>query len=173
VRRVPTSVALGYYDRVTTAERPFGELLEDLDAPLLRGEHEGCIMFTPEGFADAAAAFPRATTVSDEVKPSASERFAVVYARSARAERNPRRHLAQNPARRDNPEPVETRPRSYRCASSPNAPALSGGRRYSPKLDAADGDPGGGPAAARWSCFAGLLLRLEQDDREALTVGRL
>ncbi len=77
VRRVPTSVALDYYDGATTAELPFGELLEDLDAPLLLGEHEGCIMFTPEGFADAAAAFPRATTVSDEVKPSASERFAV------------------------------------------------------------------------------------------------
>jgi pimeloyl-ACP methyl ester carboxylesterase len=76
VGRVPTHVALSYYDGVTSAERPFGELLEALDLPLLFGRHEGCIMFTPEGFADATAVFPRAKTVSDEVKPTASEKFA-------------------------------------------------------------------------------------------------
>jgi pimeloyl-ACP methyl ester carboxylesterase len=76
VRRVPTQIALSYYDSVTSAERPFGELLEDLDIPLLFGRHEGCIMFTPEGFADAVKAFPRAETVSDQIKPTASERFA-------------------------------------------------------------------------------------------------
>jgi pimeloyl-ACP methyl ester carboxylesterase len=76
VRRVPTQIALSYYDGVTSAEQPFGELLEDLDIPLLFGRHEGCIMFTPEGFADAVKAFPRAETVSDPVKPTASERFA-------------------------------------------------------------------------------------------------
>ena len=76
VRRVPTDVALGYYDGVTSAERPFGELLEKLDVPLLFGKHDGCIMFTPEGFADAVAAFPQAKTVLVEVKPTASESFA-------------------------------------------------------------------------------------------------
>ncbi len=76
VRRVPTQIAVGYYNGVTSAERPFGELLEDLEAPLLFSRHDGCIMFTPEGFTDAAAAFPRATVISDEVKPTASERFA-------------------------------------------------------------------------------------------------
>jgi pimeloyl-ACP methyl ester carboxylesterase len=76
VQRVPTHVALGYYDGVTSAERPFGELLKDIDVPLLFGAHESCIMFTPEGFADAAATFPLAKTVSDEIKPTASERFA-------------------------------------------------------------------------------------------------
>ena len=55
VRRVPTEVALSYYDGVTSAEQPFGELLEELDVPLLFGKHEGCIMFTPEGFADAVS----------------------------------------------------------------------------------------------------------------------
>ena len=76
VDRVPTEVALSYYDGVTTAERPFAELLHGLDVPLLFGEHRGCIMFTPEGFADAVGAFPGATTVSDIAKPTASERFA-------------------------------------------------------------------------------------------------
>jgi pimeloyl-ACP methyl ester carboxylesterase len=75
VRRVPAEVALSYYEGVTSAERPFGELLEDLDVPLLFGKHDGCIMFTPEGFADAVAAFPRAKRVSDDVKPTASEGF--------------------------------------------------------------------------------------------------
>jgi pimeloyl-ACP methyl ester carboxylesterase len=86
VRRVPTHVALSYYAGVTTAERPFGELLEELNIPLLFAEHEGCIMFTPEGFADAAAAFPTAKTVSDEVKPTASERFAVALRSFCEAE---------------------------------------------------------------------------------------
>jgi pimeloyl-ACP methyl ester carboxylesterase len=76
VRRVPTEVALSYYDGVTNAQRPFGELLEKLDVPLLFGKHDGCIMFTPEGFADAVAAFPHAKTMSDDIKPTASERFA-------------------------------------------------------------------------------------------------
>jgi pimeloyl-ACP methyl ester carboxylesterase len=76
VQRVPAQVALSYYDSVTGAERPFGELLENLDVPLLFGKHDGCIMFTPEGFADAVAAFPRAQTVSDEMKPTGSEGFA-------------------------------------------------------------------------------------------------
>ena len=76
VRRVPTHIALSYYDGVTNAERPFGELLRDLDVPLLFAKHEGCIMFTPDGFAEAVEAFPRAKTVSDEVKPTASEDFA-------------------------------------------------------------------------------------------------
>jgi len=86
VRRVPTHVARSYYAGVTTAERPFGELLEELNIPLLFAEHEGCIMFTPEGFADAAAAFPTAKTVSDEVKPTASERFAVALRSFCEAE---------------------------------------------------------------------------------------
>jgi len=41
VRRVPTHVARGYYDGVMSSERPFGELLEKLNVPLLFGEHEG------------------------------------------------------------------------------------------------------------------------------------
>jgi pimeloyl-ACP methyl ester carboxylesterase len=76
VRRVPTDVALGYYEGVTNAERPFGELLKNLDVPLLFARHDGCIMFTPDGFAEAVAAFPEAETVSDGVKPTASEPFA-------------------------------------------------------------------------------------------------
>src|SRR5262245_59104006 len=49
----------------------------------------------------------------------------------------------------------------------------SGGHGYSAKLDAGDGDPWRRPIADRRSRLACLLLGLEQDDREALAVGRL
>jgi acetyl esterase/lipase len=48
-----------------------------------------------------------------------------------------------------------------------------GGGGYSAKLDTADGDAGGGPAANRRSRLARLLLGLEQDDRQPLAVGGL
>jgi pimeloyl-ACP methyl ester carboxylesterase len=89
VRCVPAQVALSYYDGVTSAERPFGKLLETLDVPLLFGKHDGCIMFTPEGFADAVAAFPSAKTVSDEVKPTASQRFAAALRSLCEARESP------------------------------------------------------------------------------------
>src|SRR5437588_44965 len=53
--------------------------LDDLaarDVPMLFAEHDGCMMFTPEGYADAVAAFPRAQAVSIAQKPSASPAFA-------------------------------------------------------------------------------------------------
>jgi hypothetical protein len=50
--------------------------LEAIDAPLLLVRHEGCILFTDDGFADAAAAFPDARTATLGEKPSASIAFA-------------------------------------------------------------------------------------------------
>ena len=38
-------------------------------------KHEGCLLFTPEGFDDAAAAIPRADTAATPVKPSVSPEF--------------------------------------------------------------------------------------------------
>ena len=46
------------------------------DVPMLFAKHEGCMMFTPEGYADAIAAFPNAHTISTPEKPSASPAFA-------------------------------------------------------------------------------------------------
>lgn len=48
----------------------------DRGVPMLLAKHEGCIMFTPEGYADAVAAFPAAHAVSTPDKPSASPAFA-------------------------------------------------------------------------------------------------
>jgi len=44
--------------------------------PMLFAQHDGCLMFTAEGYADAIAAFPAAITLSTSEKPSASPAFA-------------------------------------------------------------------------------------------------
>jgi hypothetical protein len=52
------------------------EALRDLGVPLLLAEHDGCLIFTNEGYAAAAEAFPDAMRVSCAEKPSVSARFA-------------------------------------------------------------------------------------------------
>ena len=52
------------------------QLLRPLDVPLLFGKHEGCLLCTDEGFADAVAAFPDARTVSLPLTCCASPIFA-------------------------------------------------------------------------------------------------
>ena len=56
-------------------EEPIQEVLGSLQIPLLFVEHRGCLMFTQEGFEDAAAAFPHAQTAFTETKPSADPGF--------------------------------------------------------------------------------------------------
>jgi hypothetical protein len=53
-----------------------GELLTKVECPLLFARHEGCLGSTEEGFDEAAAAFPRARTISVREAPLASETFA-------------------------------------------------------------------------------------------------
>jgi pimeloyl-ACP methyl ester carboxylesterase len=55
---------------------PIGELLGQLDKPLLLAKHDGCLVFTEEGYEDAVAAFPAADTASVQTATSASEEFA-------------------------------------------------------------------------------------------------
>jgi pimeloyl-ACP methyl ester carboxylesterase len=78
MERVPQEQTLFYMPRLTeasTAEssEPF---LRQLDRPLLLAKHEGCLAWTDEGYEDAVAAFPEATTVSIPQKPSVSPDFA-------------------------------------------------------------------------------------------------
>jgi hypothetical protein len=51
-------------------------LIGGLDCPLLLVKHEGCLMFTEEGFDDAVRALPRAQTGVVADKPSVSAEFA-------------------------------------------------------------------------------------------------
>jgi hypothetical protein len=58
------------------SDEPADKLIGDLEFPLLLVKHNGCLMFTEEGYDDAAAAFPRAETASADDKPSVSREFA-------------------------------------------------------------------------------------------------
>jgi hypothetical protein len=51
-------------------------LLERLDVPLLLAKHEGCLVFTAEGYEDAVRAQPEARRTSVGRSPSASDEFA-------------------------------------------------------------------------------------------------
>jgi hypothetical protein len=53
-----------------------GEMLAQLGKPLLLAEHTGCLLFTPEGYEDATAAFPHAMTARAEKISAASDEFA-------------------------------------------------------------------------------------------------
>jgi pimeloyl-ACP methyl ester carboxylesterase len=61
-----------------SGEPPLDLRLQGLDAPLLFVKHEGCVLFTSEGFDDAVAAIPRAKTAATPVKPSVSPEFAEI-----------------------------------------------------------------------------------------------
>ena len=76
--RVPAGISAAYLEVVTNRMEGehLGDLLAGLECPILLAEHRDCAMWTREGFADAAAALPGATTVSTMDKPSTSPEFA-------------------------------------------------------------------------------------------------
>jgi pimeloyl-ACP methyl ester carboxylesterase len=55
---------------------PIGELLGQLDVPMLLSKHEGCLLFTDQGYEDAIRAFPEAHRTSVSQASSASDEFA-------------------------------------------------------------------------------------------------
>jgi pimeloyl-ACP methyl ester carboxylesterase len=75
LERVPTEhMAEGW--SALTADEPFGEVLAELECPLLLAKHEGCLMSTDEGFADAVSRLPSAQTVAVPDAPASSPEFA-------------------------------------------------------------------------------------------------
>jgi pimeloyl-ACP methyl ester carboxylesterase len=76
LERFPRELLVDGWERITAEDDRFGELLTDVDCPLLLAKHEGCLMSTDEGFEDAVAAFPQARTMSVPEAPEASPRFA-------------------------------------------------------------------------------------------------
>jgi pimeloyl-ACP methyl ester carboxylesterase len=79
LERVPPSIAARFGKVMQERDPSMRETLEYFAAravPMLFARHEGCLMFTPEGYADAVAAFPAAQRVSTSEKPSASPAFA-------------------------------------------------------------------------------------------------
>jgi pimeloyl-ACP methyl ester carboxylesterase len=75
IERFPHDLLVSGWEAMTRDEE-IGELLAQVDCPLLFAKHVGCLGSTEEGFEDAVAAFPRATTVAVEDAPLSSEKFA-------------------------------------------------------------------------------------------------
>jgi pimeloyl-ACP methyl ester carboxylesterase len=72
IERVPQEIAAS----PPRPSEPIGEWLREAGVPLLFAEHSDCLLFRPEGFEAAVAAFPSARTISTAGKPSASPEFA-------------------------------------------------------------------------------------------------
>jgi hypothetical protein len=76
VERVPGECMHAAWTMIADRHEPIGELLREVDRPLLLAKHDGCLVFTDEGFEDACAAFPDATTIVMDKPASAEEAFA-------------------------------------------------------------------------------------------------
>ena len=76
VERVPGECMRAAWALIGEGTEPIGELLDEIDRPLLLAKHEGCLVFTDEGFDDGLAAFPGARAFVAERPPSADPGFA-------------------------------------------------------------------------------------------------
>ena len=72
----PNEVAAKVWEMHVLRADPIGDLLRQLEKPLLFSKHEGCLVFTAEGYEDAIAAFPDARRVEMHKPSGASEEFA-------------------------------------------------------------------------------------------------
>jgi pimeloyl-ACP methyl ester carboxylesterase len=76
VSRFPgNDIAAQVWEMSVAQAESVGERLRELDKPLLLGKHEGCLVFTAEGYEDMTAAFPDAQTVVVRTASTASEEF--------------------------------------------------------------------------------------------------
>jgi hypothetical protein len=76
LQRVPMKLLTRAWFQESGDRERADRLIRDLDFPLLFVKHEGCLLYTDEGFEDAAAAMPWAQTGSVADKPSVSPQFA-------------------------------------------------------------------------------------------------
>jgi hypothetical protein len=72
----PMEVAARIWEVNVERAEPISELLRELEVPILLVKHEGCLVFTAEGYEDAARALPEAHRTSVAKAPSASDEFA-------------------------------------------------------------------------------------------------
>jgi pimeloyl-ACP methyl ester carboxylesterase len=77
VRRFPSSeITARVWETLVAEPAPIGELLRPLDQPLLFTKHDGCLVFTAEGYEDAVGEFPEAEKATMRKPSGASEEFA-------------------------------------------------------------------------------------------------
>src|SRR5262245_60223768 len=72
----PMEIASQVWESTIDQAEPIGNLLRKLDVPMLLSKHDGCLVFTAEGYEDAVRAFPEARRTSVSQASSASEEFA-------------------------------------------------------------------------------------------------
>jgi pimeloyl-ACP methyl ester carboxylesterase len=73
----PMEIASKVWEANIDRDEAIGDLLRTLQVPMLLSKHEGCLVFTAEGYDDAVRAFPEARRTSISQASSASEEFAV------------------------------------------------------------------------------------------------
>ncbi len=76
IARVPIELEEIFWETRTFEGERIGERLAQLNVPMLLARHNGCLLFTSEGFEDAVAAFPDARTVRCAEKPGTDVAFA-------------------------------------------------------------------------------------------------
>jgi pimeloyl-ACP methyl ester carboxylesterase len=80
MERVSQEAALRYLEELTARmnTEQLEPALRSLNVPMLLVEHQDCLAWTREGFEEAVAAFPDASTASFKTKPSCEPEFAPV-----------------------------------------------------------------------------------------------
>jgi hypothetical protein len=76
LERVPISLEVPFWETRAFEGERIGDRLAQLDVPMLLARHVGCLLFTEEGFQDAAKEFPRARAMTCAAKPGTSPEFA-------------------------------------------------------------------------------------------------
>lgn len=76
LQRIPLELGIAVWEMNLRDPEPFEQMIREVDVPLLLAKHEGCLALTEEGFADAAAVFPAARTVTVSEAPTVSPDFA-------------------------------------------------------------------------------------------------
>jgi hypothetical protein len=72
----PMDIAARVWEMLIERPEPMGEPLAELDMPVLLSKHEGCLVFTDEGYEDVVRALPDARRTSVSRASSASDEFA-------------------------------------------------------------------------------------------------
>jgi len=76
LERFPSGVGQAYLRDYTTDDGDWiGDAMRELSKPMLFAEHEGCLVFTKEGYEAAVSAFPDATSMICEDKPNTDPAF--------------------------------------------------------------------------------------------------
>jgi pimeloyl-ACP methyl ester carboxylesterase len=73
----PMEIASRIWESNVSHPEPVVELLIALGKPALLVKHDGCLVFTPEGYEDLVSACPEAHTAHAQTACSASEEFAI------------------------------------------------------------------------------------------------